>query len=199
MKCKLFCRLVLSVLFLVNISFAVNSEEVLENPYDFELVEEAGKTSIEIESGGEEKVDMEEVNKNDTYQAQSKAEAEAEAERKRREREAVKKRAEGDAKKKPGAKDPKTRKAANKISEKFDKLMKNPKIIKFLDTAKYGWAKFKKWFVTLPVIRHWLASPYSMENYKKELGTTGKENSPHLKKNSAGVKMVKEGGKKFFK
>ncbi|MDR1194924.1 MAG: hypothetical protein LBL00_00430 [Endomicrobium sp.] len=201
MKFKLSYCFVLSVLFIGNISFAVNSEEVLENPYGFELVEEAGKTSTEIESGGKEKVDMEEVNKNDTYQAQSKAEAE----RKKREREleAAKKKAEEESKKKKKEpakeKKPETRKVANKISEKFNNFMKDPKVIKFINTVKYGWAKFKKWFVTLPGVRHWLASPYSMENYKRDLGTAGKENSAHLKKNSAGVKLVKEGSKKFFK
>jgi hypothetical protein len=187
-------------MFFLNAAFAANDRNVTDNPYGFRLVAEAEKNStVIIEPDGTETPDMKEVNESDTYQAQIKAAAEIKKSG-RKSYESTKKKPIGikERQKSVSTEEPKIKKA-DKLDKMFHNFIKKPSVSKFLNSVKSGWTKFKKWVVTLPGIRHWLVSPYSIENYKKKLKTAGKENSDYLKKDSAGINMVKEGSKKFFK
>lgn len=203
---KLLC-ITLSLLLLPGISFAKKKKTSEDNPYGFEMVDESKKTSYEIEADENEDIDMDEVNRNDTYRAQSDADAAAIRKLERQAAELSKKTKPKivleDSNKTSSKESVKTRKPANKAAEIYYKFRYNPKVVKFLESLSYGWEKFKKWFVTLPGIRHYLASPYSKENYKKELGKVDyvekKAKSDQLKKDSSSAKMLKKGSKEFFK
>ena len=60
-----------------------------------------------------------------------------------------------------------------------------------------GWNGFKKWFSKLPGIKQYNESVYAGDNWKRTMGSMGNEYSPHLKKDSAGVNMLREGKKKW--
>lgn len=160
----------MAVIFLGNISFARSSKKQSddsENPYGFTLVEEISDNTVT------EDVDMEEINENDTYQAQANADAAAMQKLEKEASQIKKKVKPEESNKSVKREDPsnlKTRQPANKISASIQKFLNNPKVVKFTATVRYAWGKFKRWFLKLPGIRHWFASPYSMENYKKELG-----------------------------
>ncbi|MCL1901823.1 MAG: hypothetical protein FWG57_06825 [Endomicrobia bacterium] len=178
MKIKSFLSVILSGLLICGACFA----------NDFDVVGDAGETTLDI--------NMENMNKNDTYQAQKEAES---AEIKRLEREASRlseKMKSGTETKKEVKKETPPK---NKLHAAYLKFIKDPRVVRVWNTIKSLWEKFKRWFVTLPVIRHWLASPYSMDNFKKEMGLSSDEHAKHLKKDSAGIKMLKDGSKQFFK
>jgi len=63
--------------------------------------------------------------------------------------------------------------------------------------VKVGWNGFKKWFSKLPGIKQYNESVYAGDNWKRTMGSMGNEYSPHLKKDAAGIKMLKEGKKKW--
>lgn len=185
--------------------FAENKKKNEEdNPYGFAMVNEVNsRSSSGIRPHEGEYMDMKKVNENDTYQAQSNVDAAA---MRKFEKKAarISKKVQSEENSRPGnSGEPKTRMLANKAAEMIEKVKENPKINKITGAVKAGWKKFKKWFVKLPGIRHWLASPYSMENYKKELGKIDyverKVKKEQLKKNSATAQKLKEGSRRFFK
>ena len=190
MKIKSFLSVVLSGLLISGACFASDFEKSSnDNPYGFEAAGETGKTALDI--------NMENVNNNDAYQAQKGAEA---AEIKRLEREAARLSEKMNLGAKEEKKEVKKEIAPkNKLYAAYMKFIKDPRVVRVLNTIKILWEKFKRWFVTLPGIRHWLASPYSMDNFKREMGMSSDEHSKHLQKDSAGIKILKDGKKQFFK
>ncbi|MCL2144227.1 MAG: hypothetical protein FWH43_01840 [Endomicrobia bacterium] len=204
MKFKFLLCFLLLLSFGVNICFAGNSKKSSEdNPYGFELVEEADRINAAIEiSENDEDVDMEDVNKNDTYQAQKNADS---AEMKRLDNKAaqITNNVNAAAVKKETAVKKEEPLIAGKVQQAFNKFKQKPEVNKILKIINTAWTKFKSWFVKLPGIRHWLDSPYSMENYRKELGRVDyvekKAKKDQLKKDSESAQMLKEGKNKFFK
>jgi len=92
----------------------------------------------------------------------------------------------------------------NTVDPYFDNVMKNKVVVKVVDIVKTvwsyvqeGWKKFKNWFSQLPGIKQYNESVYAGDNWKREMRSMGNEMAPHLKKDSAGAKMLQEGKKKW--
>lgn len=83
-----------------------------------------------------------------------------------------------------------------KIQKFYNDFLNSPQVSKSIATIKENWQAFKQWFNNLPGIRNYNDSIYSSQNWKKEMGS---EYAPHLKKDSAGVKMLQEGKKEWDK
>ncbi len=86
-----------------------------------------------------------------------------------------------------------------KIKKLYDDFLNSEQVQKSITTVKENWQAFKNWFNNLPGIRDYNNSVYSSKNWKKEMGEMSGEYSPYLKKDSAGVKMLKEGKKEWDK
>lgn len=84
-----------------------------------------------------------------------------------------------------------------RIQGVYDDFLKNETVSKFISSIKSGWQSFKNWFNNLPGIRHYNNSVYSSKNWKRTMNSMGREYRPHLQKDGAGVKMLREGKKSW--
>lgn len=86
---------------------------------------------------------------------------------------------------------------SQKIEHVYENILKNEIVVKVITSIKTGWEKFKSWFNNLPGIRQYNESIYSGKNWKKTMNSMGKEYTPYLKRDSAGVKQIREGKKQW--
>jgi len=84
-----------------------------------------------------------------------------------------------------------------RVQNTYYKFVQNEKVLKFIKSVQAGWDKFKNWVANLPGIKDYNDSIYSDKNWKKTMGDMGLEYNPHLKGDSAGAKMLKEGKKNW--
>ncbi|MFA7073995.1 MAG: hypothetical protein WC234_02260 [Endomicrobiaceae bacterium] len=84
-----------------------------------------------------------------------------------------------------------------RIEKVYENILENEIVVKIMTFVKNGWEKFKAWFNNLPGIKQYNESIYSGKNWKKTMNSMGKEYTPYLKQNSAGVKQIREGKKQW--
>lgn len=86
---------------------------------------------------------------------------------------------------------------SQKIENACDSFMQIKYVSKTVDTIKSCWESFKKWFSNLPGIRHYNNSVYSSKNWKAAMNDMGNEYKQHLRNDSAGANMLREGKKEW--
>ncbi|MBQ3834772.1 MAG: hypothetical protein II816_04590 [Elusimicrobia bacterium] len=86
-----------------------------------------------------------------------------------------------------------------KIENAWDSFLQIKYVSKTIDTIKSWWESFKVWFNNLPGIRHYNNSVYSSKNWKAAMNDMGGEYKQHLRSDSAGANMLREGKKEWDK